>query len=428
MKKASPFYGWMIVLGAVIYLALSAPIAVSLTGLFATAITEDTGVSLSQFTLANTMMQGVGILLAPVASRLLSTRHFKKIHLAMTIVYGVAIASLGFSNHLLVYYLISILMGISYVFVGIIPVAMMVSNWFEFQRGKAMSLAMTGLSVGGAIFGPLVSKWISNYGWRNTYLIYGMMLLAIGIPVSLFIYQRLPEDKGLTKLTGNGKINKSPVLDSLQIYLSGRESVGKSFFTLLIIGMLFAGLINGGGLGQFPRAFTLWHGAAFGSLLISIYSIVGIFGKLLLGWLDDKFGIKVAIIYSAGSLALVYAFMLFSSQAWAAVLAAVLFGTANSIGTVVGPLLVASLYTPENYAGAYGMVQSAQQAGMTLGSITVATIFDLTGGYQVAWTLFIVLASLVLVMWLPALKLSQKYQITNFEKERRDAYAGTTRS
>ncbi len=147
MRKANPFYGWMIVLGAIVFLALSAPISVSLTSLFATAVTEDTGISLSQFTLSNTLLQGVGILLAPLASRLLSTKYFKKIHIAMTALYGTAIAMLGFANHLYVFYLISLVKGIAFVFIGIIPVAMMISNWFEWKRGKAMSLAMTGLSM-----------------------------------------------------------------------------------------------------------------------------------------------------------------------------------------------------------------------------------------------------------------------------------------
>ncbi|WP_373706488.1 MFS transporter, partial [Jeotgalibaca porci] len=190
---------------------------------------------------------------------------------------------------------------------------------------------------------------------------------------------------------------------------------------MLLIGMLFAGLVNGGGLGQFPRAFSLAHGAVFGGLLISVYSLVGIFGKLLLGWLNDTFGIKVAIIYSAGTLSLVFFFMLFSNQLWAAFVAAILYGSANAIGTVVGPLLVASLYTVENYGDAYGIIQSAQQTGMTFGSITVATLFDRTGSYQPAWLLFLVLAAAVLVLWLPALKLSQKYLIK--QKEREDVHA-----
>ena len=100
----------------------------------------------------------------------------------------------------------------------------------------------------------------------------------------------------------------------------------------------------------------------------------------------------------------------------AACVAAILYGTANAIGTVVGPLLVASLYTVKNYGDAYGIIQSAQQTGMTFGSITVATLFDRTGSYQPAWLLFLVVAAAILVLWLPALNLSQKYQIKQNER------------
>lgn len=42
------------------------------------------------------------------------------------------------------------------------------------------------------------------------------------------------------------------------------------------------------------------HTPTFAATIISIYSIVGIFGKLILGSVNDKFGILVSIYYGMG--------------------------------------------------------------------------------------------------------------------------------
>jgi MFS family permease len=61
--------------------------------------------------------------------------------------------------------------------------------------------------------------------------------------------------------------------------------------------MISNGLINTGALGQFPPALEELHGVTVAAIIISLYSVVGVLGKLILGWVNDKFGIIKGILF-----------------------------------------------------------------------------------------------------------------------------------
>lgn len=54
-----------------------------------------------------------------------------------------------------------------------------VSNWFKEKRGTAISLSLTGIGFGGVIFSQVVTWLINNVGWRQTYMIYGAIILVV---------------------------------------------------------------------------------------------------------------------------------------------------------------------------------------------------------------------------------------------------------
>ena len=145
----------------------------------------------------------------------------------------------------------------------------------------------------------------------------------------------------------------------------------------MLVGMLANGLINSGALGQFPPAMEELHGAALQATIISIYSMVGIFGKLFLGWVNDKFGILVSTTFGCTMFALAFVFMLLGQNPNMLYLMAIVFGLGNAIGTVTPPLITSAIFGTEKYGEAYGIANSATQIGLSLGSLMVAGIYDI---------------------------------------------------
>jgi OFA family oxalate/formate antiporter-like MFS transporter len=57
------------------------------------------------------------------------------------------------------------IMSIGFCSTSLIPINTLITNWFVRKRGLAMSIANTGLSVGGMLLVPLSSYLIIHQGW-----------------------------------------------------------------------------------------------------------------------------------------------------------------------------------------------------------------------------------------------------------------------
>lgn len=288
----------------------------------------------------------------------------------------------------------------------ILPVSILISNWFISKRGLALSLSLTGLGIGGVIFSQFVTFLINTFSWSTAYKSYGLLMLIVIIPVVLFLIKVNPEEMGLKPYGAEEAIGKETAKENEVTVnkVASKNLVTTSYFMLLIIGAVFVGISNNSGLGQFPPVLASIHGEATAATIISIYSAVGILGKIVLGHINDLHGSIKSTIYATFILALSYFFMLFSEHTIAVVIMAILFGMGNAIGTVLPPLITAEMYNEEDYSIAYGYVNSGVQLGMTVGSLFAAGIADLTGSYNYSWMATLVLCFLIAILWVTAVK------------------------
>ena len=409
-KKSKIFYGWFVVLGCIIITTTMVPPIMSLSNKFLIQVTTDMNISRGSFTLANTILQGLGIIISPMVAKKLAGGNMKKIQSISIIGFVLSYASYALAQSPIHLYISAFFVGIFYLNSTLIPVSMMVTNWFVKKRGLAMSLAMAGIGLGGTIFSPIVTMLLTNYGWRLTYVIMAGIILVCALPTSLFILRKSPAEMGLEPY-GAGESVASTSANKVEkgVKISVKESKGKLFFWVMIAGMVANGLINSGALGQFPPALEELHGVATQAAIISMYSSIGIFGKILLGWVNDKFGIVISCTFGCVMFGLAFVFMLLGQNVNMLYAMAVVFGLGNAIGTVVPPLVTAEIFGNEKYGEAYGMVNSATQVGLSLGSLMVASLYDLNGSYTTAWIILLGLTVVTLVGWLGSYALSKKF-------------------
>ena len=408
-KKSKIFYGWWIVLGCIIITTTMVPPIMSLSNKFLIQVTTDMNISRGAFTLANTILQGLGIFISPIVAKKLAGGNMKKIQSVSIIGFALSYASYALAKSPIHLYISAFFVGIFYLNSTLIPVSMMITNWFIKKRGLAMSLAMAGIGLGGTIFSPIVTMLLNNYGWRQTYIIMAGIILVFALPTSLFILRKSPKEMGLQAYGEGEEVISSSVNEDKGIKISVKESKGKIFFWIMMIGMVSNGLINSGALGQFPPALEELHGVATQAAIISLYSSIGIFGKILLGWINDKFGVVVSCTYGCIMFGLAFVFMLLGKDVSMLYIMAFVFGLGNAIGTVIPPLVTAEIFGNKKYGDAYGMVNSSTQIGLSLGSLMVASLYDLNGSYTNAWIILLGLTLVTLVGWLGSYVLSRKF-------------------
>ena len=411
MTNKKLFYGWVVVAGCILITMTMVPPIMALSGKYLLYVTTDLNISRSAFTLANTVLQSLGIFLSPVVSKRLAEGNLRRIQTLSVLGYCASYFSYSLATRPLHLYISAFALGIFYLNATLIPVSMVVTNWFSKHRGLAMSLAMAGIGVGGTVFSPLLTFLLENYGWRSAYRMMSLVILGLALPAALFLIRKKPEDMGLRPLGADdgptGGQNKAKPDAGLQIPFE--QARLRPFFWLLLAGMLTNGLINAGALGHFPPAIQESHGAVIQATVISLYSSISIGGKLLLGWINDRFGVVVSTTYACVLFGLSFVFLLFPGQSAVPLYAmALVFGLGNAIGTVTPPLITAQVFGKEQYSRAYGVANSFSQVGLSLGSLAVASVYDAAGSYRPAWFLLLALTGVTLACWVGSVVLARR--------------------
>ncbi|MTD38059.1 MFS transporter [Erwinia sp. CPCC 100877] len=414
MKKGKIFYGWKILVVCTLITCLMVPPVVGVASRFVVPVTTSLGISRSTFAMSNTIVQAIGIFLSPLVSRKLASGDLKKIQTLSIAGFAIALASYGFAQNAVSLYISSFFVGLFYIPSTFLPVTFVITNWFELHRGLAMSIAMAGIGLGGFIYSPVVTFLLTQVGWRGTYQVMGAAIAVIVLPSVFFIIRKNPSDLGLEPLKSEARPEEKSSESKEQV-MSMQSAQTKSFFFLFLIGMLLNGIINNGAIGNFAPAMEDKFGIGVATAVVSLYSLIGVGGKIFLGWLNDKYGLAVSIVFGCGMFGASFIFLTLGNGITSAYLMAIAFGLGLGIGTVTPPLVTSAVFGQKNYAQAYGIGNSFLQIGMAVGSLLIAFSFDQTGSYDFGWFLLLALTILTAICWLYAYNRSKIYQKTTDE-------------
>lgn len=417
MKKKGMFYGWWIVIACAIITATAVPPVSALNSIFTDAITTSLGISRSMFSLRALISSVVGIFLAPFVGKTMKKYGMRKVHSIAMLGLALSLAANMLVYNVAMFYVTSFLTGVFFIFAVLIPVSIVINNWFIEKRGLAMSIAMAGIGVGGFVLSPIVTNLLRNYDWRISYLFLAIIVIVFAFPAVLFVLKQTPEQMGMHPLGWESLQNKntdsstegSTVVQEKKVQLPFSEATKKSFFILLLAGALFTGLATMGSLAQMAPAATHFFDAKVQTIMVMTFSIVGIFGKLIFGWINDKFGTVVSTLYGVIMFMLCFICFLIVSNPMMIYIAAVFYGMGNAISSVSPPLVTAAIFKQEDYPSAYGWVSSAMGIGNATGGLITSLIFDTAKSYTPVWIALLIITALVFVFWSGALRGAKKY-------------------
>jgi MFS family permease len=108
-------------------------------------------------------------------------------------------------------------------------------------------------------------------------------------------------------------------------------------------------------------------------------------GKILLGCVYDKFGVKVGTIYGSGLFGLSLVLLIFARLPLAPQLFVISFGLSNAIQTVQRTYIVNHLFGDLYYSSIYGLMASISMAGSAIAVPFSGWVYDHVGTYLPAW-------------------------------------------
>ncbi len=304
---------------------------------------------------------------------------------------GIALVGLSTVSTLWQFYLFYVFNALGYMCAGPLPNQVLISRWFTKSRGKAMGFAYLGIGVGGVLV-PQIAKWLNaEFGWHKALMLLGILMVVVAFPMAWIVKEK-PETIPINT------IPEEPVAPL------GKIVRGWPFYLLLIGSMCSIGAVAG--TSQNLKLFfslDLKYTQAHSANIISLVLLSSIIGRILMGWLADKFPKKyvMILIYTlvAGAIPLLY----FSSAPGVIYVFAFIFGMGLGGDYMIIPLMAAELFGVKIMGRVMGLVLTADGLAEAFSPMLVAWLRDISGNYANGFAALIVLAvaGIIAVAMLP---------------------------
>ncbi len=286
--------------------------------------------------------------------------------------------------------------GIAFAGCGNVPVNTALTNWFEKKRGKAIGIAMAGVSLGAILITPAGGYVLERFGWRTAYIFLAVITWVLVLPPIAFIMKNKPREMGLLP-DGTPAATSQPESQGL----SGASAVAAPAFRqwtlgalsrtlpfwLICLAYLFIYIPIGSVLGhQIVYLTDMGISRASAAAALGITGGMGGVGKIVFGLLSDKFSPKQVTIICAVMQGVGILILLFAHAMPLVWVYAVFFGFCMGGHLALQPLMVGHFFGIGSFGTIYGIVGMAGAFGSAAGPVLAGMAFDLFGTYQGIFT------------------------------------------
>ena len=292
----------------------------------------------------------------------------------------------------------------------VVPVTTTIPRWFEQRRGVALGLTFTGIGLGGVIT-PLLSQWlISGYGWRTAYIALGLINLIV-VTILAQTLRRSPQDMGIRAY---GQREGQPAEETLattqglslgQVVRTGRFWVfGMVMFCFVFTLQVMMAHIA-------PHAVDVGISATLAASIVSIFAATSLVGRNLAGFVSDRMGPTLSLVFHLTAMALALAWLLFAGEVWTFYVFAIVYGVAYGGVVPLQTLLTGELFGLRFLGTIMASLMVFANVGGALGPPLAGTIFDLTGSYQIAFIICLILVTLAMILGVLLLRHQRQQQV-----------------
>jgi MFS family permease len=382
--------GWLVVSVAFLGLFLSMGVLVVYTfGVLAKAMAEDLGLSITELS-AVFMVFSLAVVVAGPFWGALTDRYGGR---SIVIISSVFLAILFCTLTVLpgnVAFVYAAFIAIGLLASGTLPVsyASIVVGWFDKRRGLALGVTMMGVGAGAAAMPPFSALLLTQFGWRHTFLVFGLLIMLVCVPIMIAFLKPNPHAVAATR----GTSERLPRLELLKAAANHHATWVLAVFALLTGAILVAGVTNFAPMLQ-ERGMTRVQAASYQSIL----GMSLIAGRVVVGGLIDRiFAPRVMMVVLCVT-ALGFVAMYGASSPAAYALSAAGIGLAIGAEMDFVAFLVSRYYAKAAFATLFAFLFAAYALGASFGPLLFGWLTATVGSYQPGLLVLAVLTVLLLL-------------------------------
>jgi MFS family permease len=387
MTRGRIFYGWWVTIAFAIMVFLSTGVRFSV-GPFLKPIVADLGTDRGTFSLVVSLSLFLYGVFMPFVGRLVERWGARPVAIVGTLVFATSLAGTGLVTRmwqLTLVYGILVALGLSAT--GHVIGSAVISRWFVRRRATALSLLGAASMAGMSLLVPVAMWLILTVGWRWAYGIIGLSGGLILLPLALWVVHESPEAMGLAP---DGLPRASASVDVTGVERTAvLDAVRTVPFWQLCGGMYTCGfsmsLLSAHGV---PMLTDHGYHAMLASSAVGLLGLSSFAGSMALGAIADRAGARPVLAWLYGTRTLLFAALfLVRDRPTALLIIAALGGTSMSGSLAMTSALTADIFGRFSVGSVFGTIFVVHQAGAALGSWLGGLVFELTGGYGLAFAI-----------------------------------------
>ena len=278
-----------------------------------------------------------------------------------------------------------------------------IGDWFHKKRGLVLGLVSSATGFGGSLFCILQTKIIQNTGWRMSYRVTGICLIATAVLLLVTVRDR-PDDLKLRPY-GEGQ------LPSKKRHRGGHSEDNWPGFSLaelihkptffLMMGLTLVGCLSMymGFYVVVPhmqdRGLTADQAATVQSAMLLALSVVKVISGLLCDMIGPKWVTALCVGFGAVGM-----WMMADVQTMnMALIVIVLYTVCLPITSITVPLLTTELFGYRAHDTAVGLLLSVISIGGMIASPLMNLLYDAVGSYRPGLRIAAILGAIVVVLY-----------------------------
>ena len=407
MRRVPFFYGWVVLGAAAFGLVMTSPGQTYTISIFIESYIRDLGISrslVSTYYLIGTLTASLAL---PYVGRLLDRFGPRAMAVAIALAFGLAC-----------WYMSAVQTGLMLLF-GFVLVRLLgqgslgmistyfVNQWWVRRRGTINGVSGVVMALMGVGAFPNLVNWlIPQVGWRTAWVVLGVALIVLMVPVAYLFYRARPEQFGLLPDGAKQTAEKDTTPVAAEDNWTVSEATHTSAFWIVCLGMASFAMLSTG--------LTFHNVSIFADRGLSASAAAAVFVPLAMTTAAVNLVSGVLVDRTPVKALLVFALILQTAALWMAptltgVMSALLYGI--TLGALMGltrtiTSVVWVAYFGRLHLGSItGIASTVMVAGSALGPLPMGMARDMLGEYGLALRLLslipLVLAVVTLFMRAP---------------------------
>ncbi len=376
------FYGWVIVAAVFIQLTFAAGLTFYGLPLFLNTLTKQRGFSVFEVSLATSTFWVASGFTGVVVARLLARFDPRLFVVAGAFVASVCMVLIGYLTELWQLYPVYALFGAGFTCTAVLVANTVITRWFHRRRSVALSIATTGLSVGGITLTPIAARLLKDHTLPSAMTTIAVMFFLGVVVIPVLALRPDPSRMGLApdgdQVVVTSEATVAPGIPFADAIRSLAFTAITAAFSLGLLGQV-------GGISQLVKLANERAGESTGTKVVSLLAACSVIGRLTGGAIVSRFSSYRFAICALSIQAIGLSALAFAQSSLAIYVGAVLFGLGVGNVLLLHPLLLAEVFGVRDYARIYGRSAIFVAAGNAFGPLSMGWLRDHGGGYRSAY-------------------------------------------